>query len=704
MTSTPELALNTNIAAIPAVGDKRAEAFRRLGIRCVADLIRHFPSRYEHIRPLQTIAEIGASVMDQVDVDAQVSVAGTVTATQFIPGRHSRFLATLQDDTGTLLLTWFNSPWMREKLHPEQEVFVQGKIKLHDDHLQIINPRWENCPETIPETKYQERYRPIYPATEELPSSAIESTVIRVLDDALTLLEDHLHEEYRKERALLELSDAYRLIHQPTSELDTEQARYRLAFDELLLLQIGVMLKRRHRRSTLTAPALTHNQAIDDHITARFPFTLTADQRTVIDEIVGDLVTTQPMNRLLQGDVGSGKTVVALYAMLLAVAARQQAALMAPTELLAEQHYASICNQLAGSRVNIQLLTGSLSTAQRNSILDELARGDIDILIGTHALLTETVNFKSLAVAVIDEQHRFGVHQRAALRSKSQDRTTSPHVLVMTATPIPRTLSLTIFGDLDISTIRELPPGRQKIETRHYQHADADEAYQRVEKRIADGEQAYFVVPVIDESGSGLKDVYTHMEKLQQGALKNHRLEVMHGRLSRDERDQIMQRFRDGEIDALIATTVIEVGIDVPNATMMIIEHADRFGLAQLHQLRGRVGRGSKHSICLLIADPATNDGAARVEALLATQDGFEIAEKDLEIRGPGELFGARQSGIAPFMVAQFPRDIQLLQMARRDAAEWIRENPTLKGERDALLKSRLLKTHGHALGLGDVA
>jgi ATP-dependent DNA helicase RecG len=390
--------------------------------------------------------------------------------------------------------------------------------------------------------------------------------------------------------------------------------------------------------------------------------------------------------------------------MLMAVASGHQAALMAPTELLAEQHFASITSMLKGGRVSIELLTGSLKAAQKKAIIKRLESGEIDIVIGTHALLTEHVNFKSLAVAVIDEQHRFGVHQRARLRSKSSDRDSSPHILVMTATPIPRTLSLTIFGDLDISTIKGLPPGRKPIATRHMPQARVAEVYEYVGKRLDAGEQAYIVLPVIDESASGLKDIESHMKWLSDGPLKGKKLAAMHGRLDRDERDAVMQRFRKGQIDALVATTVIEVGVDVPNATMMVIEHADRFGLAQLHQLRGRVGRSDKKSLCVLIADPVTDDGKARIEAIVASNDGFQIAEKDLEIRGPGELFGAKQAGIAPFRVAELPGDLKLLQWARRDAEKWIKANPSLAGERDALLRKRLLKAHGEALGLGDVA
>ncbi|MCH8316408.1 MAG: ATP-dependent DNA helicase RecG, partial [Planctomycetes bacterium] len=569
---------------------------------------------------------------------------------------------------------------------------------------EMVNPRWEYANSDKSHSPRGEQFRPIYPASEDLSSHVIEQAVLEVLDPTLAQLEDHLHEEYRKQRVLPTLAEAYRMVHRPQDEDESAHGRRRLAFDELLIMQLAVFIKRRHRRESLIAPALKHNDAIDAHITARFPFTLTKSQQNVISEIASDLAQTVPMNRLLQGDVGSGKTVVALYAMLMAVASKHQAAMMAPTELLAEQHFASISEMLSGARVSIELLTGSLTVAEKKSVLARLVSGEIDILIGTHALLTETVRFHSLAVAVIDEQHRFGVHQRAMLRVKSDEATSAPHTLVMTATPIPRTLSLTLFGDLDVSTIRGLPPGRKPVITKYVSQSQADDVYAYVAKRLAQGEQAYVVVPVVDESDRGLKDVHSHLENLEKGHFRGRRLASLHGRVDRDQREQTMKRFRAGEIDALVATTVIEVGVDVPNASVMLIEHADRFGLAQLHQLRGRIGRGSRSSLCVLLADPVTDDAKARLEVIATTDDGFEIAEKDLEIRGPGELFGAKQSGLAPFRVAQLPRDLDLLRMARRDARSWIEENPTLAGERDALLRTRVLKAHGKMLGLGDVA
>ncbi|MHC5001693.1 MAG: ATP-dependent DNA helicase RecG [Planctomycetota bacterium] len=704
MTVSDPITLLTDVVDVPGVGPRRATAFRRMGIRCAADLLLHLPMRYEHELAEQTIAAVEGLVPHGAgERPLQVSVRGEVTAVRFARSRKSRTEATLDDGTGTMSLTWFNAPWLRGKLHPGITVLVWGPVGRYRDYLQMTNPRWSTIDVDEAAPPRDERYRPIYPASEQVSSAQVEVAVGQVLDPLLAALEDHLHEDYLRAVAMPSLAEAYRMVHRPADEDEPALGRRRLAFDELLLLELGVMLKRRHRRATLHAPALGRTAAIDEHITGRLPFELTASQRQVIDEIGADLARPVPMNRLLQGDVGAGKTVVALYAMLLAVASGHQAALMAPTELLAEQHFESLQSLLTGGRLRLELLTGSMRAAERRGVVEALAAGEVDVIVGTHALLTEQVQFASLAVAVIDEQHRFGVHQRATLRAKTADEHSAPHVLVMTATPIPRTLSLTIFGDLDVSTITELPPGRTPTITKQVTGAERGTVYEFVAGRLAAGEQAYIVVPVIDESTSGLTDVETHLTWLREGPLRGCGLAALHGRLPHEQREAVMRRFREGAIQALVATTVIEVGVDVPDATIIVIEHADRFGLAQLHQLRGRVGRGGHQGLCVLVADPVTPEAGARLAALTATTDGFAIAEKDLEIRGPGELLGARQAGLAPFRVAELPRDLDLLTMARRDAARWIEENPTLAGERDALLKRRLLKAHGDALGLADV-
>ncbi len=691
--------LHTPIEEVAGVRAREAAAFRRLGLRNIGYLIHHLPARHELEEAESAIAALRPGVIG--------SARGEVTATRVAgrPRSRKRFEAVLMDESGRLDLVFFNQGYLHTRIHPGDRLRVQGKVSVFGSGLRMSNPQWEALPASGEEEpgRGESRLRPIYPASEELPSRRIEAAVARVLDEALPLIEDHLPEEVRRERALPTLSEAYRMLHAPRSEEEIAEGRRRIAYDELLLLQLGVHMKRARLRAMRRAPALRHDARIDERIWARIPFELTAGQEEAVGEIAADVTRSAPANRLIQGDVGSGKTVVALYAMLLAVASEHQAAIMAPTELLAEQHFSTLTDLLAESDVRVELLTGSLSQSERSSVQKRLEAGEIDIVVGTHALLTERVGFRSLAVAVIDEQHRFGVHQRARLRAKGGDPRSAPHVLVMTATPIPRTLTLTIFGDLDVSTIRGLPPGRMPVTTKLVGFEQTDEVYDYVRTRIDRGEQAYIVVPAIDEGGA-LRDVRSTVKRLEESSLSGKRVAALHGRMKRETREQVMGRFRAGLIDALVSTTVIEVGVDVPNASIMVIEHAERFGLAQLHQLRGRVGRGSARSLCALIANPETEDARRRLDALVSTSDGFALAEKDLEIRGPGELLGARQSGLPPLRVADLLGDRDLLQVARRDAAAWIERSPELDRPGEALLRSRLMKTYGATMGLADLA
>ena len=706
MSEAEPITLTTPPALVPGIGRHWGRQLATMGLTNVGKLIAHLPSRHELLEAEVQIADI--------TIGRIISVRGQVTATQIKGrGRRPRFEAVLIDETGRLDLVWFNALYLRNKVHPGMRLRVQGMARLYEGAPQLANPRFEILPEDDPEPPMRgEQVRPIYPASENVPSYRIESCIRAVLDDALPLIEDHLPESFRKERDLPSLARAYRMMHAPADEDEPIDARRRLAYDELLLLQLGVHMKRAHLRQALRSPAMRWSEAIDAHIRERFPFALTTSQDAVIKDIAADLSSDTPTNRLIQGDVGSGKTVVALYAMLMAVASGNQSALMAPTTLLADQHFASIGAMLEGSRVRVELLTGSTPPAEREAILARLAldpaetegrAAGIDILIGTHALLTESVRFGSLGLAVIDEQHRFGVHQRAALRAKVDDERMTPHVLVMTATPIPRTLAITLFGDLDVSTIAELPPGRVPAATRLVEPGRSGEVYRHVAERLGRGGQAYVVVPAIDSQDNGVSDVTTVLNRLQRHELAGFRLAAMHGRLPRPAREHVMDQFRAGEIDALIATTVIEVGVDVPGASVMVIEHAERFGLAQLHQLRGRIGRGSAKSLCVLIAEPATDDARQRLAVLTETSDGFVIAEKDLELRGPGELFGTRQWGLPPLKVADLMRDRDLLALARRDAADWIARSRMLDAPDEQVLRRRLLKQYGPALGLGDV-
>ncbi|MEM9165618.1 MAG: ATP-dependent DNA helicase RecG [Planctomycetota bacterium] len=700
-----ELSLVSPLSDVPGITPRLAQDLATLGLRGVGQLVAHLPSRHEREEPEAPIAELIP--------DAVVSTRGEITACRPVGfGGKTRFEAVLFDGADRLDLVWFNAPYLRGRIHPGMWLRVQGKTKRYKNALQIANPRFEILRDADADApdEGEARLRPVYPASERVSSRAIELAAGKTLPIALPLIDEHLPDDLRDHRKLVTLAEAYKRIHKPLDEADIAEARRRLAYDELLLLQLGVAMKRYQLRDSQRAPALRSSPAVHRAIAERLPHEMTRAQNRVFAELTADLTRDVPTNRLIQGDVGSGKTMVALAAMLLAVESGHQAALMAPTEILAEQHEQSIRGALGQQAPRIELLTGAMTPTDRDGLLARLVRGDIDILIGTHALLTESVAFNNLAVAIIDEQHRFGVEQRAALRGKGGGNpghdgpTVTPHTLVMTATPIPRTLSLTLFGDLDVSIIDELPPGRQPIDTDVVDTAGREGVYARLGKRIAAKEQAYVVVPAIDGDESagliGLRDV---VRKLETELLPDTRIAAVHGRLKRATREHIMERFRRGIIDVLVATTVIEVGVDVPNATSMVIEQADRFGLAQLHQLRGRVGRGDKPSWCCLIADPSTPEGAQRLEVLSETADGFRIAERDFELRGPGEIFGSRQSGMPPFRVADLVRDATLLADARSDAQAWVHRSPRLARDDEQLVRRRVLKAHGAWLGLGDV-
>ena len=702
MDSQAAIDARTPVTAIPGVGERTAARLAHLGIRSAGDLVRHLPMRHERRLAERSIADTAAQVTDE---SANVRLQGEVARVRVRPGPRALVEATLDDGTGTARLVWFNAPWMRDKIHPGDRGVAEGRAKLRQGYLEIGNPRWTAAERAgTGASPGDDDLRAIYPASEEIGSAEIEAIVARALEGVCAGMEDPLPESYRRERDLMPLAAAWRAMHRPSDLAQLERARARLAFDELLLLQLGVMMRRAQLRARTRAVALTLDAAIDAHIRGRIPFKLTDEQDRVVAEIAHDLARPEAMNRLLQGDVGSGKTAVAAYAMLLAVARGHQAALVAPTEILAEQHHRVLSRMLEGSEVQVRLLTGSIAEAERTAIVAGLARGGVDLVVGTHAVLEGGVAFRSLAVAVIDEQHRFGVRQRAAIRQKGQGETPLvPHTLVMTATPIPRTLAITLYGDLDLSTLRGKPPGRQPAVTRVVGPEKAPEVYAYLRKRLEVGEQAYVVVPAVEESDAGLKDVASHARFLSNGPFAGLAIETVHGRMGRDERERAMERFRTGEAKVLVATTVIEVGVDVPNASLMVVEHAERFGLAQLHQLRGRVGRGTARSLCVFVGDGSTADAAERLDAIGSSDDGFEIAERDLRLRGPGEVFGARQSGLAPFRVADLSRDADLLRRARADAQAWIDRDPDLRAVESGLLRRKLMALHGAALGLADV-
>ncbi len=683
------------------------ERLDRMGLQTLGDLAWHLPMRYELEMAEESVQDAVAATTE-LDAQAQRtsirSIRGEIDKVRRTTGRHSRIEATLTDGSSAIKLTWFNMPWMATRLHPGATGVARGKIHVRKGKVEMVNPRWEHAspdaPSTAPEVG---RLKPIYRASEEVASAHIEWLVRQTLPKMTAGAIDTLPETLRARRALPTLGDALRLVHAPATLDEARLGSERLAFDELLRLQLAMAIRRWEVRHTTQAVALPFSEDVRAKILARLPFELSAQQVKACAEIDEDLQRTLPMNRLLQGDVGSGKTAVAVYAMLRAVAQGHQAALLAPTEILAEQHHAVIESMLAGSRVRTALVHGSLRAADRDMVRMGIEAGAFDLVVGTHALLGGDIRFRSLAVAVIDEQHRFGVEQRAVLRGKSGAARAMPHLLAMTATPIPRTLALTFFGDLDVSSLRGLLPGRSPPVTRVMPSGRAAEVYTWVRSRLDAGDQAFIVVPAVEDAGHGLKDVATHADQLARGSLAGLRIGQLHGQMRGEDADRVLSAFRRKELDALVATVVIEVGVDIPDASIMVIEHAERFGLAQLHQPRGRVGRGGRRGFCVLIGDPTTDVARQRLQAVATCTDGFQLAEMDLRLRGPGEFFGARQSGLAPLWVADLDRDLPLIEETRREAESIFDADPLLRSSEIARLREDVLTLYGASLGIGDM-
>jgi ATP-dependent DNA helicase RecG len=577
---------------------------------------------------------------------------------------------------------------------------ASGKVDLYRHWLQMTNPKFVVLDEE--HLKSAECFSGgVYPASAGLSSRQIKQIIAPLLDNLNELTPEFYDPGFLKSANLISRKDAFSWIHLPPSEEKLAQAKRRLKYDELFLMQAGLALRRYKMQHFSTALPMNCTDEIDSRIRKRFPFLLTEDQNNCIAEIVADMKKLQPMNRLLQGDVGSGKTVVALYASLLAVANRTQVAIMAPTEILAGQHFLSIERYLKGSDVRRILITGGLTGKKRKELLNRISTGRMDIVVGTVALLQKDIEFVKLGLAVIDEQHKFGVHQRLLLRKQA-----TPHCLVMTATPIPRTLAMTAFSDLDVSIIKHSPPGRGVVITRWVDPQDQQKAYEFIRQRIRARKQAYFVYPRITstEENAVLKAATDEWRNLAQKVFPEFTVELLHGQMPSAKKQRIMAEFRKGKINVLVTTIVVEVGVDVPNATIMVIEGADRFGLAQLHQLRGRIGRGEAKSYCFLFAETANETAKSRVEIMTRSNDGFEIAEHDLRLRGPGELFSTRQHGLPDLKIANIIDDYELLIMARKNAFELVAEDHTLTKAEHKNIRQVLLAKFGDSLGLADVA
>jgi ATP-dependent DNA helicase RecG len=676
-----KVTLNDSVQYLAGVGPRRAKVLGKLGINTAEDLLEYFPLRYERQE---------ARTIQNLEEGMTATIIGRIDAVRATFGRRGRTAtATLIDNTGRCSLAWFNAGWMVDRLRRGEIVQATGKVREHKGLAQIVNPRITHLDDGARpvDESAPPSFEAIYPATADLPSRVIGRLIGTHLESLVAQVAEWHAPDFLTRRKLMPRRDAILTIHRPQSPEKSELARRRLAYDELLLMQLAVTLARAQRTAAANASPLKCSPEIDAHIRKRFPFTLTAAQDKAIKQIIADLADPRPMNRLLQGDVGCGKTAVAMYAALVAIANRRQVALMAPTELLAQQHFRAIERYLDGSRVRCALLVGGLPAARRREIIAQIDKGQLDLVVGTHALIQEDVRFAKLGLVIVDEQHRFGVRQRASIRSKAQ----APHYLVMTATPIPRTLAMTVFGDLDVTTIDALPPGRAPTQTRVAAPHQHDTAWQFVRDRLDRGEQAFVVYPIIDESDKlELRAATTEFERLSKQVFAKHQVALLHGRLRPQDRDKVMLDFAAGKIAVLVATTVVEVGIDVPNATCMVIEHAERYGLSQLHQLRGRIGRGGKPGFCLLLTASEAGADNERLSILANSTDGFRIAEEDLRLRGPGELIGTRQHGLPELRAASLIGDQDILRQARDDAAELLSTDPKLALPQHAALRQHL--------------
>jgi ATP-dependent DNA helicase RecG len=663
--------LETEVQYVKGVGTKLAQVLSKLNIYTLGDLLFHLPRRYEDRRQFRKIAHARAG-------DA-VTVSGKLVTVDNVKVRNLTLTkAYLDDGSGVLELVWYNQPYMKDTLNKlrNSQIVAYGIIKESPYGLQMETPEWEDLPDGAdPDSLLSvNRIVPIYPLTEGIRQKRMRQIIWNAVQYA-HLAPEILPRSVRERLGLMPIQQAIAQIHFPDNEQAIDPARQRLVFEEFFLMQLGVGMQRQRTRQERGIAMRIDADRLNEMLHRIVPFELTNAQKRVIREIWSDMAQPHPMNRLLQGDVGSGKTIVAAAAILAAVDNQYQAAMMAPTEILAEQHYINLHRLFQPLGISVELLVGRLSNKQRQQARERIATGRGMVAVGTHALIQEGVEFARLGLAIVDEQHRFGVLQRAALRDKG----VMPHVLVMTATPIPRTLTLTLYGELDVSIIDELPPGRKPVRTHWKTPEERLKVYAGVRKLIEEGRQAYVICPLIDESDKlQVRAAEQMAEHLQKDVFPDLRVGLLHGRMKPAEKEAVMDAFRAGELDILVSTTVIEVGVDVPNAAAIVIEDADRFGLAQLHQLRGRVGRSDHQSYCVLIANPKSDDGQRRMEIMTRTNNGFLIAEEDLRIRGPGEIYGTRQSGMPSFRVADLVKDMRLLEVARQEAFHLLESDPDL--------------------------
>ena len=664
-TLTPD----TPVRYLKGVGPKTAERFEKLGILTLSDLLCHYPRRYLDFSKPYSIAEAPADTECVVKAEVFAKPGGRI-----LPGGRRMERITAGDDVSSLEITWFNNPYAAQKLELGQEYYFQGIVTGGMLRRQMVNPQVR----TDAQVK-SSPFEAVYPQTEGLTSSAIAKCVRQLLPHA-ELLPDPLPSEMLKKYRLLSKADAVRAIHCPATEEEAFAARRRLIYEELLVLQLGIGRMKNHGAASTGAPM---KKADASPFWESLSFSPTGAQQRAVEEILTDMSGETSMNRLLQGDVGSGKTLVAAAAIWACIRAGYQAALLAPTEILASQHAENLNRLLSPFGMRVALLTGGMKAAARRTTLAAIRDDEADLIVGTHAILSEGVEFARLGLAVVDEQHRFGVRQRGLLAEKAAN----PHLLVMSATPIPRTLGLLMYGDLDISILDELPPGRKPVKTRCITGKKRADLYGFLDREIDSGRQVYIVCPAIEDAGgSGLNAVKSYYEDIAKAYLPDRRVGLMHGKLKPKEKAEVMDDFKSGRLDALVSTTVIEVGVDVPNATVMVIENAERYGLSALHQLRGRVGRGAAESWCFLVSDNASESVQKRLKFLCSTSDGFAVAQYDLETRGPGDFFGSRQHGLPTLQIADLMNDTRTLHAAQSEAVALLAEDPLLDRPEHALL------------------
>ena len=697
-TAVGNQSIDSPVTVIRGISSTLATKFNKLGVNTVRDLLYFFPHRHLDYSQRKSISQL-------TEGEEQTVIANIWQAQEIRLGGRRSTEAIIGDETGNVRVVWFNNPYLAKKLPTNTQVVISGRVSLFNGRYVFESPEWELVEDR--ELIHTGRLVPLYPLTQGLRPRQVRKLMKEVVDQWAWQMEDFLPYPIKENCDLLDLPQAISQAHYPEDEAVKAQARVRLAFDELFLLQIGVLSRKRNWQESQSGNRFGAQTPMLETFLHSLPFELTPAQQKVLSELLSDLGKPTPMCRLLQGEVGSGKTVVATAALLVAAANDYQGAFMAPTEILAEQHFATVCELLSrvgheeegegylrrysgllSHPLTVALLIGDIKQVGKQELQQRILAGDVDIVIGTHALIQKDVEFQRLGVAVVDEQHRFGVTQRSAQRQKGFN----PHVLVMTATPIPRTLALTLYGDLDLSVIDQLPPGRQVIKTKWLKPEQRDSGYVFLRRQVAEGRQAFIICPLVEESEAiQAKAAVAEYQRLSREVFPDLKLGLLHGRMPAVEKDKVMRCFRSGELDILVSTPVVEVGIDVPNATVMLVESADRFGLSQLHQFRGRVGRGQEQSYCMLLAENPSQVSRERLDIIEKTQDGFQLAEEDLRLRGPGEFFGTRQSGLPDLKMARLS-DVALLELARNEAIKLFEIDPVLDKPEHHLLAKELAR------------